>query len=86
MNGAAYVGALQSCRPFSGALVPTVYYRKVSQVWSLMIEVKRSLYMHEKTGECHDGFTAFRALLQEILRSLIRQVAVDEHTPPSSRW
>jgi N-formylglutamate amidohydrolase len=36
--------------PFSGALVPLASYRKDRRVMSVMIEVKRRLYMDESTG------------------------------------
>jgi len=38
-------------RPFSGALVPMRFYGKDRRVESLMVEVNRSLYMNEATGE-----------------------------------
>ncbi len=42
--------------PFSGALVPLQYYRKDVRVTSVMIELNRSLYMDEKTGERTGGY------------------------------
>jgi N-formylglutamate deformylase len=37
-------------RPFSGALVPTRFYRKDPRVRAIMVEVKRGLYMDEQSG------------------------------------
>ena len=36
--------------PFSGTFVPEKHYRKNPRVQSLMIEVNRGIYMHERTG------------------------------------
>jgi len=58
-------------RPFAGALVPNAYYGRDRRVQSVMIEVRRDLYMDERTGERTPGFahvqralTDFRALLE----------------------
>lgn len=58
-------------RPFAGALVPNAYYGLDPRVQSVMIEVRRDLYMDERTGERLPGFadvqrvlTDFRALLE----------------------
>jgi N-formylglutamate amidohydrolase len=58
-------------RPFAGALVPNAYYGRDQRVQSVMIEVRRDLYMDERTGERLPGFahvqrvlTEFRALLE----------------------
>ncbi len=67
-------------RPFSGALVPMACYRTVPQVRSLMIEVNRSLYMDETTGERLDDFNALREQLQSVLRRLVRAAASYEDT------
>jgi N-formylglutamate amidohydrolase len=42
--------------PFSGALVPLRYYRIDARVSSVMIEVRRDVYMDEMTGEKLPGF------------------------------
>lgn len=60
-------------RPFSGALVPLVHYRKNPQVWSLMVEVNRSLYMNETTGNRSQVFDPFGRMLQEALMQLVQQ-------------
>jgi N-formylglutamate deformylase len=58
--------------PFSGAMVPNLYFGRDYRVQSLMIEVRRDLYMDELTGERHAGFdrvrdalTAFRCALAQ---------------------
>jgi N-formylglutamate amidohydrolase len=42
--------------PFSGSIVPLDYYNQNDKVKSIMIEVKRSLYMDEESGEILDSF------------------------------
>jgi N-formylglutamate deformylase len=44
--------------PFSGALVPMPFYQIDSRVHSIMIEINRSRYMNEGTGERLADFTA----------------------------
>jgi hypothetical protein len=58
-------------RPFAGALVPNAYYGLDRRVQSVMIEVRRDLYMDERTGDRLPRFadvqrvlTEFRALLE----------------------
>lgn len=56
--------------PYSGSLVPTAYYRKNPNVWSVMIEVNRKLYMDEKTGSKSSGFETAEKRIQAILKEL----------------
>jgi len=58
-------------RPFRGALVPTDYYRKDKRVRSIMIEVNRSLYMDEETGQKTAGFGGVRARIRRALGEII---------------
>ncbi len=58
-------------RPFAGALVPNAYYGRDQRVQSVMIEVRRDLYMDERTGvrlslfaEVQRVLIEFRALLE----------------------
>lgn len=53
--------------PFSGSFVPTRYYRKDPRVLSVMIEVKRALYMDESTGRKNEHFPNTQNKLQSIL-------------------
>jgi N-formylglutamate amidohydrolase len=52
-------------RPFAGALVPTAFYRRNSNVAALMIEVNRALYMDEWTGEKSRRFDETRAAVTQ---------------------
>ena len=61
--------------PFSGAMVPNRYFGKEFRVQSLMIEVRRDLYMDESTGERHDGFARIQAVLTEFRAELARFAA-----------
>jgi len=61
---------VQVDRPFSGALVPQEFYRSRAEVLSIMVEVNRSLYMDEATGEPLPGFEAFRRRLYNVLSEL----------------
>jgi len=55
--------------PFAGTMVPEPFYsQKDKRVQSLMIEVNRSLYMDEKTGEKRGSFRKIQALLQGFLQ------------------
>ena len=57
--------------PFAGTMVPEPFYsNKDKRVCSLMIEVSRSLYMNEKTGEKLDSFHEIQAKLQRFLQKL----------------
>jgi N-formylglutamate amidohydrolase len=53
-------------RPFAGALVPNAYYGQDQRVQSVMIEVRRDLYMDERTGESSPHFSAMQRLLAEL--------------------
>jgi N-formylglutamate amidohydrolase len=53
-------------RPFAGALVPNAYYGRDRRVQSVMIEVRRDLYMDERTGERLPGFAEVQRALTEI--------------------
>jgi N-formylglutamate amidohydrolase len=43
--------------PFSGALVPQLYFKKDRRVSAAMVEVRRDLYLDESTGERARTFT-----------------------------
>lgn len=61
-------------RPFAGALAPTKHYRTDPRVLTVMIEVNRSLYMDEITGERNLSFIPLASRLQEILAGQITGV------------
>jgi N-formylglutamate amidohydrolase len=57
--------------PFGGSLVPEKHYRQDKRVLSIMIEVNRSLYMDEVSGERVAAFNSVAANLQQVLLTLI---------------
>jgi N-formylglutamate deformylase len=58
--------------PFVGALVPLRYYRQNTHVHSVMIEVRRDVYMNEQTGEPLDDFDATAQALQSMIAEQIQ--------------
>ena len=61
--------------PFSGAIVPNRFFGKEPRVQSVMIEVRRDLYMDQRSGERHDGFGRMQAMLTEFRGELARFAA-----------
>jgi N-formylglutamate deformylase len=57
-------------RPFAGALVPASRWRRDARVSALMIEIRRDLYMDERTGAPAAGFDALRGVLAQVLPRL----------------
>lgn len=55
-------------RPFAGSIVPPQYFNQDRRVTSVMVEVNRSLYMDETTGERSDNYIQCRATLGRILK------------------
>ena len=58
--------------PFSGTMVPNRFFGKDPRVQSLMIEVRRDLYMDEATAERHAGFARIQSVLKEFRGELVR--------------
>jgi N-formylglutamate amidohydrolase len=58
--------------PFSGAIVPNRFFDTEPRVQSLMIEVRRDLYMDESTSARHDGFARIQTVLTEFRTELAR--------------
>ncbi len=54
-------------RPFAGAMAPASYYEKDRRVSAVMIEVNRSLYMDEETGERGLRFIDIKAMLERVI-------------------
>ena len=48
-------------RPYAGAIVPRSRYRRDARVRSIMVEVRRDLYLDEETGMPGPGFARVRA-------------------------
>lgn len=61
--------------PFSGAMVPASCFGRDPRVQSLMIEVRRDLYMDEATGERHEGFVRMRRILTDFREALVARSA-----------
>jgi N-formylglutamate deformylase len=61
-------------KPYKGTYVPLKFYGKDKRVSSIMIELKRKLYMDEETGEKLLSFPAIRG----VIGRLVGQVT---HTP-----
>ena len=61
--------------PFSGAMVPNACFGRDPRLWSVMIEVRRDLYMDEATGEPHAGFARTQAVLTGLRAELLRLAA-----------
>ena len=57
-------------QPFSGSLVPGRFYRVDGRVISVMIEIRRDLYMDERSGDQNAGFTRIVALLAEFVAEI----------------
>ena len=58
--------------PFSGTMVPNRFFGKDPRVQSLMIEVRRDLYMDEATAERHACFTRIQSNLSDFRTELAR--------------
>ena len=56
--------------PFAGSFVPIKYYSEITKVKSLMIEVNRSLYMDEATGEKSSKFQSTAELVGKMLERI----------------
>lgn len=57
--------------PFCGTIVPLKFYSKNKAVSSVMIEVNRSLYMDENTGEKNKYFLKIKKDISDIIKNLI---------------
>ena len=63
--------------PFSGALTPARHYGQEKRVHALMIEIRRDLYMDEKTGEMSVQFGEVKKAVKEVIERL--EKALDDH-------
>jgi N-formylglutamate deformylase len=71
---AAFVGAgfrVKRNSPFAGTFVPSGYYGRDGRVSSVMIEVRRDLYMDEATGERAAPFEAVSGAITAAARSAL---------------
>jgi N-formylglutamate amidohydrolase len=74
-------------RPFAGALVPLPHYRENRSVLAIMIEVNRSLYMCETSGEKRTDFDQQATRIQRLLEGITLETRshrndVDEDASP----
>lgn len=65
-------------RPFDGCLIPSRFYEEDKRVSGIMIEVNRSLFMDEATGDRSDQYEACREMLGRIVQK-IRLVSLPVH-------
>ena len=56
--------------PFKGSIVPLKFYNKEIQVQSIMIEVRRDLYMNEQSGEKNNKFYRIKSILEKIIKKI----------------
>jgi N-formylglutamate deformylase len=56
--------------PFSGAYVPLRHWRHTREVTSIMVEVRRDLYLQEPGGPLHEGFETIVAGLARFFTAL----------------
>lgn len=61
-------------RPFAGTIVPLRFLGRDARVLSLMVELRRDLYMDEETGDRLAGFADGCAAVQAALQRLIAGV------------
>ena len=57
-------------KPFAGSMVPLDYLQKNQRIYSIMIEVRRDLYMNEQTGGKHDQFSEVQNVIQKGIEQL----------------
>jgi len=60
--------AVKYNEPFKGSIVPLKFYNKETRVQSIMIEVRRDLYMNEKTGQKNNNFYNIKRVLEKIIK------------------
>lgn len=63
--------------PFAGCMVPAAHYQKQPGVFAIMLEINRSLYMNEQTGEKNNQFNQIKQITNdyvELLRQYMEQV------------
>ena len=55
--------------PFKGSIVPLKFYNKEIRVQSIMIEVRRDIYMNEQSGEMNSNFYNIKSVLEKIIKT-----------------
>ena len=56
--------------PYSGTIVPMDYYKKNKNVYSIMLEVNRKLYLNEPTNEKSVEFEKIKKVIEGFLNNL----------------
>jgi N-formylglutamate deformylase len=59
-------------KPFSGAIVPMKFYQTEKRVQSIMIEIRRDLYMNEATGQKIENFSEVKKCTTEVIEQIQR--------------
>lgn len=65
--------------PFAGTYVPLRYWHRESRVSSIMIEIRRDLYMDEETGAETQGLTRTQELIASMLERLTKSSLLASH-------
>jgi N-formylglutamate deformylase len=58
-------------KPFAGTYVPLMYLENDKRVSSIMIEVNRSLYMDERTGDRSSQFSRTKNRIDNLINEVI---------------
>lgn len=53
--------------PFCGTIVPLKFYRKNENVYSVMLEINRSLYMNEVAGKKNKNFVSIKRNIEQVI-------------------
>ena len=56
--------------PFKGSIVPLKFYNKEIRVQSIMIEVRRDLYMNEQSRKKNYNFVKIKSILEKIIMKI----------------
>jgi len=56
--------------PFKGSMVPLKFHKKEIRVQSIMIEVRRDLYIDEESGEKNYEFYKIKNILEKIIKKI----------------
>lgn len=58
--------------PFCGTIIPLKYYKRYDNVKSIMLEINRSLYMNENSGEKNKNFYKLKQDITNIIISIYK--------------
>lgn len=59
--------------PFSGSIVPLKFYQSEKRVQSVMIEVRRDLYINEETGQKTNNFITVRNTVRNVTSEVVHK-------------